>query len=189
MNSPDDLPVRLTQKEFASLIGCSPPMVTKHKDAGRLVMEGRLVCVRESIERIEAWKDPARGGDRTGRSQGGVPLPPSASADADRTNYNVQAAREKLAAAQLRELELAREAGELVLKSERDDAEFGRARAGREAILSVPDRLATRLAVLTDPVEIHAVLLKECRRVCRALAALPDGAQDAADSGCETEAA
>lgn len=188
VNNPAGHPERMTQKEFAALIGCSAPMVTKHKDAGRLVMEGRLVCVSESLARIEAWKDPARGGDRTGRS-----LEPSAvsagasSTDPDRLNYNAQAAREKLAAAQLRELELAREAGDLVLKSERDDAEFGRARAGREAILSIPDRLATRLAPLTDAADIHEILLKECRRVCKLLASLPDAGEQ--PEAQETEAA
>lgn len=187
MNISADHPARLTQKDFAALIGCSAPMVTKHKDAGRLVMDGRMVCVAESIALIQAWKDPARGGDRTGKrrpaagsSSGPATSPPS---DADRLNYNAQAAREKLAAAQLRELELAREAGALVLKAERDDAEFGRARAGREAILSLPDRLATRLAPLDDPNEIHAILLAECRRVCNLLATLPDaGATSANDT-------
>lgn len=175
MNIAADHPDRLSQKDFAALIGCSAPMVTKHKDAGRLVMEGRMVCVRESIALIEAWKDPARGGDRGAKAAtaaaGAAGAP---SSDADRLNYNAQAAREKLAAAQLRELELAREAGALVLKAERDDAEFGRARAGREAILSLPDRLATRLAPLTEANEIHGILLAECRRVCNLLAAMPD---------------
>jgi hypothetical protein len=158
-------------------------MVTKHKDAGRLVMEGRMVKVRESLDRIAAWKDPARGGDRTGKAQQEPPALPAQTStghgaatgsDADRLNYNIQAAREKLAAAQLRELELAREAGGLVLKADRDAAEFGRARAGREAILSIPDRLAVQLAPKTDPVEIHAILMAECRRICNLLAAMPD---------------
>ena len=181
----------MSQREFARLLGCSEPMVTKHKDAGRLVMEGRQVCVRESLARIEAWKDPARGGDRTGKAAPDAPAVGASAAgtEADRLNYNVQAAREKLAAAQLRELELAREAEALVLKKERDDAEFGRARAGREAILSIPDRLATRLAVKTDPVEIHAMLLAECRRICNLLASMPDATQLPAHDASEAEAA
>lgn len=181
MNSPAAIPERASQKEFAALIGCSEPMVTKHKDAGRLVMEGRLVCVRESMDRIAAWKDPARGGDRTGKVQAApalvatTPTPAtSMTSDADRLNYNIQAAREKLAAAQLRELDLAREAGALVLKADRDAAEFGRARSGREALLSIPDRLAVLLASKADAGEVHALLLAECRRVCNLLASVPD---------------
>ena len=182
MNSPATIPERASQKEFAALLGCSEPMVTKHKDAGRLVMDGRLVKVRESLDRIAAWKDPARGGDRTGKALQEPPAAPVSvsttsaptGSDADRLNYNIQAAREKLAAAQLRELELAREAGALVLKADRDSAEFGRARAGREAILSIPDRLAVQLAPKTDPAEIHVLLMAECRRICNLLASMPD---------------
>lgn len=198
MNSPAPIPERATQKEFAALLGCSEPMVTKHKDAGRLVMEGRMVKVRESLDRIAAWKDPARGGDRTGKPQQEAPALAAATStalaspsgtDADRLNYNIQAAREKLAAAQLRELELAREAGALVLKADRDAAEFGRARAGREAILSIPDRLAVQLAPKTDPAEIHALLMAECRRICNLLAAMPDADTPSALDSQEAAAA
>ena len=182
MNLPDAIPAKATQKEFAALIGCSEPMVNKHKNAGRLVMEGRMVLVAESIARIDAWKDPARGGDRSGKAEQPAPAvaaksagAPSGSSDSDRLNYNIQAAREKLATAQLRELELAREAGALVLKADRDAAEFGRARAGREAMLSIPDRLAVVLASKSDAADVHALLLAECRRVCNLLASQPDG--------------
>lgn len=193
MNSPAELPETMTQKDFATLLRVSEPMVVKHKRAGRLAMAGRLVLVRESLARIDAWKDPARGGDRgsgkpveAAHSAAQAAETPSLrltviGADADRLNYNIQAAREKLAAAQLRELELAREAGELVLKADRDSAEFGRARAGREAILSIPDRLAVILAAKTDPAEIHALLLAECRRVCNLLASLTDATVPAAE--------
>jgi hypothetical protein len=198
VNSPADIPERMTQKEFAAHLGCSEPMVTKHKNAGRLVMEGRMVLVRESLARIESWKDPARGGDRTGKELAQAPLaaaigqavnqPPvsgaqgAASGDAERLNYNMQAAREKLAAAQLRELELAREAGALVLKQERDDAEFGRARAGREAVLSIPDRCAVLCAAKSDAAEVYAILMAECRRVCQLLAGQPDADAPAVSS-------
>lgn len=194
MNLPaHDLPERLSQKEFAALLGISPPMVTKHKAAGRLAMDGRLVMVRESIERIAAWKDPARGGDRTpgvkrDAGAGAAPGAAAAGSDADRLNYNAQAAREKLAAAQLRELELAREAGALVLKKERDDAEFTRARAAREAILSIPDRLAARIVAAESTTAVHAMLLDECRRVCNLMAAMPDHAPGA-DAGADAGAA
>lgn len=176
MNLPANTPEKMTQKAFAALIGVTPPMVTKHKDAGRLVMEGRLVLVRESLERIHAGKDPARGGDRSGKEAESLPPPAngaSPSGDAERLNYNAQAAREKLAAAQLRELELAREAGELILKSDRDAAEFSRARAGREAVMSIADRVSTQLAPMTDPAQIHAFVSAECRKVCQLLESLP----------------
>lgn len=182
-------PATLSQKEFAVLLGISPPMVTKHKQAGRLVMDEdnpKLVRVAESIAAINAWKDPARGGDRTGKAETDSPrvASPAVSAaartssgeavgqggDADRLNYNAQAARHKLAEAQRSELMLAREAGELVNKAERDAAEFGRARAAREAVMSIADRIAVRVAAEPDSHKCHGIIEAECRRVCDMLA-------------------
>lgn len=193
MNPADSPPEKLSQKDFAALIGISAPMVSKHKKAGRLVMDGGLVLVDASMARIAAAKDPARGGDRRhDGAQSGTPAgaqaqqTPSSTLFGDdlRSNYTVQAAREKLAAAQLRELELAREAGQLVLKQARDDAEFGRARMAREAIMSLPDRLSVVLAAESAPETVHALLTAACRKICAQLArssATPAAdAQDAA---------
>ncbi len=193
MNPADTPPEKLSQKDFAALIGISAPMVSKHKKAGRLVMDGALVLVEASMARIAAAKDPARGGDRRHDSaQSGTPAGAQAQQAAStplfgddlRSNYTVQAAREKLAAAQLRELELAREAGQLVLKQARDDAEFGRARMAREAIMSLPDRLSVVLAAESAPEAVHALLTAACRKICAQLArgsATPAAdAQDAA---------
>lgn len=172
MNSTDATPELLSQKDFAALLGISAPMVSKHKKAGRLVMTGGLVLVEASMARIAAAKDPARGGDRRREdAQGNTPTAATALAgDDQRLNYTVQAAREKLAAAQLRELELAREAGQLVLKQARDDAEFGRARMAREAIMALPDRLSIVLAAEAAPERVHALLTAACRAICAQLA-------------------
>lgn len=193
MNPAGPLPEKLSQKDFAALLGISAPMVSKHKKAGRLVMDGGLVLVEASMVRIAAAKDPARGGDRRhDGAQSGTPAgaqaqqtpPATLFGDDLRSNYTVQAAREKLAAAQLRELELAREAGQLVLKQARDDAEFGRARMAREAIMSLPDRLSVVLAAEASPETVHALLTAACRKICAQLArssATPAAdAQDAA---------
>lgn len=175
MNLTDTTPERLSQKDFAALLGISAPMVSKHKKAGRLVMDGGLVLVEASMARIAAAKDPGRGGDRRHDSaqagaQAASAAPPPWLPGDDRSNYTVQAAREKLAAAQLRELELAREAGQLVLKQARDDAEFGRARMAREAIMALPDRLSVVLAAEASPETVHALLTAACRKICAELA-------------------
>lgn len=176
MNQTDTTPEKLSQKDFAALLGISAPMVSKHKKAGRLVMDGALVLVEASMVRIAAAKDPGRGGDRRHDSantgiHAGAQTPSAALFGDDlRSNYTVQAAREKLAAAQLRELELAREAGQLVLKQARDDAEFGRARMAREAIMSLPDRLSVVLAAEASPETVHALLTAACRKICAQLA-------------------
>lgn len=67
VDSPVDVPERASQKEFGVIIGCSQPMVHKHKKAGRLVMDGRDVMVRESIALVAALKHPTRGGKRPGK--------------------------------------------------------------------------------------------------------------------------
>jgi hypothetical protein len=136
------------------------------------------VRVAESIARLEATRDPARGGDRTdkpasapqGASQPAGGQVPQA-APVVGLIYTDEAAREKRARAQLAELELAERAGELVLAAKVDAIMFGLARAGREAVLALPDRLATVLAAESDPTVVHAKLLAECRKVCAAMAA------------------
>jgi hypothetical protein len=194
VNSADTPPELLSQKDFAALIGISAPMVSKHKKAGRLVMQGGLVRVEASMARIAAAKDPGRGGDRRHdgaqtRTPTNAPASSTAAFGDDRSNYTVQAAREKLAAAQLRELELAREAGQLVLKQARDDAEFGRARMAREAIMALPDRLSVVLAADASPESVHARLTAACRRICAQLAGgsatAGDDAPEDADAAVE----
>lgn len=180
VNIPADYPNRVNQKTFAALLNISPPMITKHKIAGRLLMDGNKVLVRESIQRIAASKDPARGGHRNAPAASNPETAPTAASSSsgdswqkpepEALNYNAEAAREKRASAQLRELELAKAAGELVLKAQRDSAEFTRARTAREAVMSIPDRLATRLAAETSAEKIHAMITEECRRICNALA-------------------
>lgn len=178
VNIPADFPNKVNQKTFAAAFNISQPMVTKHKAAGRLILEGGKVLVRESIQRIQAAKDPARGGTRgvdVPNRGTDVPREPQAPKSlyeppAEALNYNAEAAREKRASAQLRELELAKVAGELVLKTQRDSAEFTRARTAREAVMSIPDRLSTRLAAETSAEKIHVMITEECRRICNALA-------------------
>ncbi len=201
VNLPDEIPAdwpdTCMQKEFAALIGLSPPAVCKHKAAGRLVMDGCRVKVRESVAKIRANTHPGRGGDRTPgarstpqraaqasaarsaaatapRAAHSAPQADPEAADIlfidDPNNYQLQAAREKRASAQLRELELAQAAGQLVETAARDAAEFGRARMAREAVMSIPDRLAVQLSPETPVDDVHAILTAECRRICTLLA-------------------
>lgn len=191
---PADWPETCQQNEFAVLIGQSAPAVCKHKAAGRLVMDGRRVKVRESVEKIRANTHPGRGGDRaqnrvSASQRTAQPAPASTVAPSsagaalgaaqapsiyfvdDPNNYQLQAAREKRASAQLRELELAQAAGQLCDTAARDAAEFGRARMAREAVMSIADRLAVQLAPALSVDEVHAILTAESRRICELLAA------------------
>lgn len=185
-NIPADWPETCSQKDFAALVGMSAPAVCKHGKAGRLVMQGKRVVVRASVEQIRRNTHPGRGGDRTGKAQNSAPTAreafgpyraPAAPADGS-LNYQDEAAREKRASAQLREMEVAEKAGDLVVKEQRDRAEFTRARMAREAVLSIPDRLAVQLAPAMDADEVHSILLAECRRICNLLAATPPAAPE-----------
>jgi hypothetical protein len=178
---PADWPETCSQKDFAALVGMSAPAVCKHGKAGRLVMRDKRVVVRASIEAIRRNTHPGRGGDRTAKRRaepataretfGPYRAPGSASDGGESAwNYQEEAAREKRASAQLREMEVAEKAGHLVVKDLRDHAEFTRARHGREAIMSIPDRLAVQLAPALPVEEVHSILSAECRRICELLA-------------------
>jgi len=51
---------KMTQKQFADHLGVRPSYVTKLKQAGRLVLEGKKVLVPQSLELIEKTKDQNR---------------------------------------------------------------------------------------------------------------------------------
>ena len=182
-----------TTAEFADVLGTSDSYVRRLKREGKLVVDdqGRIV-VAASVAKLGRVLDPARGGDRSGKAKAPATMPAPTGygdgAERDRLNYNIQAAREKLAAAQLRELELGREAGALVLRSERDAAEFGRARAAREALLSLPDKCASRCKAAPDVASVYAILMEECRRICRDMATLPDAEADQGADAIEAAA-
>ena len=65
--------------------------------------------------------------------------------------------------AELAQLALAKERGELVNMADVNKTAFNPARLTRDAMLGIPDRLAAELAGLTDPTTIHAKLLAEIR--------------------------
>ncbi|GAB3755123.1 hypothetical protein [Lysobacter olei] len=162
--------------EFAELLGVSDSYVRRLKRDGKLVLDGERIVVAASIAKLGRVLDPARGGDRTGKAAassppadgatGALPLRPSGPG----IDYNVEAARERRAKAQLAELELMQQTGQLVVAAAVDARVFGMARAGREAIMALPDRLATLLAAESDAVKVHAMLTAECRKVCEHLA-------------------
>src|SRR5689334_4941147 len=100
-----------TQREFAQLVNRDPGLVNRWMFAGKLVLseDGERIRVRESIDRLGAELHPGRGGDRVnGKSRIGMAGDPDADSRGD---YTTEAAREKRASAQLKEIELAERAG------------------------------------------------------------------------------
>lgn len=181
-------PPAMTQAEFAKLRGVSEAMVSRWKAKGLLVftVEGR-VNVPASMDLLGRMLDPARGGNRAARRVDseerrvspaapatGVAAPPALwpqEGGADKANYNVEAARERRAKAQLAELELAEKAGALVPAGDVEALFFDRVRAARDLFAQIGRRLAPDLALETDPSKIEARLNAEYRAVCAALAA------------------
>ncbi len=181
VNLTPDTPNEMTQKDFAALLGISAPMVVKHKARKRLVMNaaGDRVLVRESIARIEAARDPARGGDRTPAAPASAPAVPAPGAGSASTgsepedlNYQREAARDKRASARQRELELAKSAGELVATSDVEHRIAHHVRAALDHLASRRRRLAPKLALEADPRKVEQLLEESDREFCIALAGL-----------------
>lgn len=190
--------VGITQAAFAALRGVSEAMVSRWKTRGMLVLdrEGR-VLPSASNARLRATLDPGRGGDRTGRQRapaaaGAPSARPGATAapeggyeaDPERLNYQREAARDKRASAMQRELELAREAGDLLHAADVTNRIAHHVRQALDVLASRRRRLAPTLALETDPRRIEQLLEESDREFCKALAGLampkPDDQAEAA---------
>lgn len=188
----------MTQAEFAKHRGVSEAMVSRWKTKGYLVFTtDRRVDVAASMDRLDRMLDPARGGDRTGRQRpyspagaAGVPqAPPGAGSqggapggaeggwdpDPDRLNYQREAARDKRASAMQRELELAREAGQLVRANEAASRIANHVRQALDSLAARRRRLAPKLALEADPRKVEQLLEESDREFCIALANLVTG--------------
>jgi len=72
------------------------------------------------------------------------------------------------------ELALERERGHLVPAADVEKEAFETARRVRDALASMPDRLAPVLAGILDPLEVRRVLADEVRKACAELAGSPE---------------
>jgi phage terminase Nu1 subunit (DNA packaging protein) len=79
--------------------------------------------------------------------------------------------RSEKARAQLMELELAEREGKLVSADDVRRATTQKARIARDAMLSLPSRVAAELAAETDPGKVHDRLAVEIRKICEEIAA------------------
>lgn len=177
----------VNQKEFAALIGKSEPLISRWKGQGRLVMteDGQRVRVAETVAKLNATIDPARGGDRTVRAAAPAPLAtstagagattpaaPSIPDDPDDLNYQREAARDKRASARQRELELAERAGALVAAQAVEHRIAGLVRAAVDQLASSRRRLAPTLAIESDARKVEQILAERDREFCTKVAAL-----------------
>ena len=67
------------------------------------------------------------------------------------------------------EAEVKEKLGELISVTEVKKVFYAKAKAVRDGVLNVPDRVCALLANTNDPVEIHKILTKELRQVLEEL--------------------
>lgn len=157
-----------------------------HVDQVRAAMAANTDPV-QSARRGLAWTAPASSGEPTAAAQqddsrSATPMlpfaappsvpPSSGESDADRPDgsfHDARADRERAEAA-LRQLELAKQLGQVVLADDVTRAAHTAARAARDALLSIPDRVAGLVAAETDVARVHAILTNELRQALNGLA-------------------
>ena len=169
----------LSQTEYAQARGCSAAYVSKLKRQGRLVLTPNGKVNVEATDRlIENTRDPARGGDRRPGADGqgeAAHAPADAGPAAVRPvggheTYKEAARRERIAKARLAELELAEAAGQLVRRDQVEQMVFGLARQAMDALMSLDERLAGRLAAETDEFRVAELIRTEARKIADQLA-------------------
>ena len=156
----------VSKSEYARMRGISRQMVGKHGDQGRVVLSPDGKGDVDATDRlINASRDPARGGDRTGkRSQREREAAEEAGIDlgGDGRSELAQARiRELNARAMKAELEAAQLEAKVVEIREVERAAKTAAIQHRDQLMSLIDRMSHELAAESDPAVIHRRLSEE----------------------------
>jgi hypothetical protein len=192
-------PVQLfaTCAEYAKHRGVSDSLVRRWKRAGRLVLsdDGKRIAIHASDVVLGQSLDP-RGGDRTGKPKPPVDPVFGAGRDSAPIDFASANARDKQASAELKELDLATRAGNLVPRAEVEALVRGLAVSAREALLALPSRVAADLLTVGQhpgssvdaATAMEALLTRELRAVCDRLANDAGAALCAAPAASEASA-
>lgn len=188
----------LSFKAFADHLGCRPSYVTELRKDGRLVLtdDGKRVRVAESLERIQATRNPARtdvgqrhAAARAAKAAAGpaydaddtddepADLPPSATATAaagaDKIGNSYQAARavkeRYLAMSAKRDYEIS--IGNLLPAADVRHAIAAAVTTLRTDLENLPDSAAPVLAAETDEARVRLLLADEIEHILGNLAA------------------
>jgi hypothetical protein len=156
-------PTFLSLAAFARLHNVSRPCVTGWKRRGYLVISDGKVDVVRSNERLASRPDVHYGGPAKVRP--GKPVAGQSGADAPADGWSMHEARrrEMVAAAKMRELALAREAGKVSDNAEVAEKVGKRLSIVRSRMLAIPPKLAQQLAALNTAEACHALLDAEVR--------------------------
>lgn len=167
---------------MAEILGISARAVQKLATAGKIpvVREGRkMLFDRAAVLTARAANlDPFRGGKQDqapgpdqslGVVEDGEALEPVALAKQRTAHWRARAMKNE---AKLGEIELLMKTGVLVRADDVRLRQFKVARAFRDRMLNIPDRVASVIAADSDPAGVHTTLTKEIRDACTELAAL-----------------
>lgn len=157
---------RVSQKDFARLVGVSPPAVSKWIRQGKLTLgTDGLLDPREAARQLAANTDPSKLRARLERvAAAGAPADAGEGEAADRANFlNARARREQFAA-RAAEIDLAIKEGSVVARVDVDRQSFELARQAQQQLLAIPDRMAPVLAAESDQHRIHTLLTTEIHR-------------------------
>lgn len=189
-----------TQAEFAAAQGWHRSTVTRLKQAGRLVMQGRMVEIAASLARIEETggmrfdvaerhaanraqpvTQPAQpeaektaqaplAGAVKGTGSGDGAIAAPASGSGTGERRSDAQARKEAALADLAEMDVKQKRGNLIPKDDVDAALRAFATSVRARLDVLPDQLAPLLAPVSDLDEIHALLAEHARSILAAVA-------------------
>ncbi len=175
-----DLPdEEVTQAEFARRVGCSKQNISKLVRAGKISRNknGKLNFLQalaeydantddshhEKLKRT--GKSPAVGSTDPDQAGNGSAPPP----DAPVSDYKLHRAKREAANAQLQQLKADELAGKLIAADQVERDAYNLARGLRDAILSVPDRVAAILAAEQDARRVSEILHEEIEKALNGL--------------------
>ena len=202
------------RNEYARHRGCAPNAVTKAVKDGRIAAAAefsedgsiKAIAWRRADELWAANTDPAEaarsgktvnpagaieqlelGPREDAKGDAGKAAHPASKEGRDPDGYYAERAkRERFAAAQA-ELDYLEAIGRLVSVDDMRQVASRRYRAMRDKVLNVADRLSAILAAEKDPVQVHAILTKDLKRVLHELS--DDAGAEAARGPAERVAA
>ncbi len=165
----------MTVAEYAAHRGCSDSYVRRMRRERRLVCgPGKLIDVAASDALLDATSDPVRGGDRTGKHEAaqaagqatgsGVPTA-TVSALVEGVDLREAMRRERLAKAQLAELELGEQSRDLTRVKQVDREVFTLVRQALERMRTIGSRIRGKLAAESDARACEALVDAEVRQV------------------------
>lgn len=153
--SSGNVPAYMSAAEYAAHRGCSDSFVRRLRRQGKLVCDGNRIHVAESDRLLANITDPVRGGDRS-QAPGAAG---ARAAAADEVQEAIR--RERMARAQMAELELGEAAKELIRADGVRRAVFTLARNALNQLQGMRGRLRDRLAATSDPREVERLLDEE----------------------------